>query len=166
MRVLGIDTSLRSTGVGVIESLGPKLRAVDYGIIKTAASQPHSVCLNRLDQGIRQLIEKTKPTVAAIEGIFFCKNVRTAVTLGQARGVVIAACASAGIPIYEYSPRKMKQALVGYGAAHKEQVGKMIMSMLALQELPPDDASDALGLAICHLHSQGRYAEVLGQKTL
>ena len=165
MRVIGIDTSLRCTGLGVVESRGSKFTAVEYGIIKTPSPQPHSSCLCRLDKGLREMIERTKPDAASIEGIFFCKNIRTAVTLGQARGVVIAACAVAGIPVYEYSPRKMKQAIVGYGAAHKDQVGKMIMSMLALQEMPSEDAADALGLAICHLNAASRYAE-LGQQTL
>ena len=154
MRVLGIDTSLRSTGVGIVDTAGSKLTFIECGAIRLPAARSHSECLARIDADLRELIARTKPQAAAIEGIFFCKNVRTAVTLGQARGVAIAACAAAGVPVYEYEPRRMKQALVGYGAAQKEQVGKMVMRLLGLAEMPQEDASDALGLAICHIHSR------------
>ena len=154
MRVLGIDTSLRSTGIGVVESAGSKLALVECGTIHNPATRSVSQCLANIDHALKELIERSQPQAAAIEGIFYCKNVRTAVTLGQARGVAIAACAAMGVPVYEYEPRRMKKALVGYGGAQKEQVGRMVMRLLALQEMPQEDASDALGLAICHIHGR------------
>ena len=158
MRVLGVDTSLRSSGVGVVESKGSALSLVECGTIHIPATRPHSECLHRIDESLRALISRTRPDAVAIEGIFYCKNVRTAVILGQARGVVIAACAGAGVPVFEYEPRRMKQALVGYGAAQKEQVGRMVMRLLGLAEMPQEDAADALGLAICHIHSRSSIA--------
>ncbi|HEY8240896.1 MAG TPA: crossover junction endodeoxyribonuclease RuvC [Kiritimatiellia bacterium] len=158
MRVLGVDTSLRCTGYGVVDARGSSLTAVESGVIKTPASQPHSACLQRLDEGIRDLIKRAHPDVVAVEGIFFCKNVRTAVTLGEARGVVIAACATAGLAVYEYAPRKVKRGVVGHGSAHKSQVGRMIKAMLKLDVEPEEDAADALAIAICHVHSNSRIA--------
>ena len=153
MRVIGIDTSLRSTGFGVVETAGSGFKSVECGTISIPASQPHSVCLDRLGSQLRLAIERTRPVAAAIEGIFFCKNVKTAVILGEARGVVIATCAALDLPVYEYAPRRMKQALVGYGAAQKEQVARMVMRLLGLVEMPQEDAADGLALAICHLNS-------------
>ena len=158
MRVLGVDTSLRSTGYGVVDSKGSRMTAVEYGKIATPASQPHSRCLNHIDTKIREIIARTRPDAVSIEGIFFCKNVRTAVVLGEARGVVIAACAAAGVPVFEYAPRRVKQALVGFGGADKSQVGKMISAMLGLAERPEEDAADALAMAICHIHSASHIA--------
>lgn len=153
MRVIGIDTSLRSTGVGVVESRGSRYSAVDQGRIKSPASAPLSLCLRDLAAGVADAIERLKPEAAAIEGIFYCKNVRTAVVLGEARGAVIAVCAVRGVPVYEYSPRRVKQAVVGFGSASKEQVRKMVVSLLSLDCEPQEDAGDALAVAICHLHS-------------
>jgi crossover junction endodeoxyribonuclease RuvC len=158
MRVLGIDTALRTTGVAIVEKNGNIWRAVEFGLIKNPQSAPHSVCLTKLFSGIREIIERTKPDSVAIEGIFFSKNIKVAVILGEARGAVIAACGSAGVPVFEHSPRSVKQALVGFGSAHKGQVSKMAMAMLGLREVPPEDAADALGIAICHLQQQGPLA--------
>ena len=144
--------------MGVVETAGTRLLSIEFTVIKTPAGRPHSECLAKLDQELKKIIERTHPDGAAIEGIFFCKNVKTAVILGEARGVVIAACATAHIPIYEYSPRRMKQALVGFGGADKEQVGKMVVTLLGLREKPPLDAADALALAICHLHTHTRHS--------
>jgi crossover junction endodeoxyribonuclease RuvC len=152
--VLGVDTSLRSTGVGVVESRRGSLRCVHFDVIQNPPKRLHSTSLDHLHQGIRTVIEKTGPGEAAVEGVFYCKNVRTAVVLGEARGTVLAACAAAEIPVYEYSPRRVKQALVGVGSAHKDQVARMVMSILGLEEQPPPDAADALALAICHFHSR------------
>ena len=158
IRVLGIDTSLRSTGIGVVEMRGNKMVAVEYGVIKTPSKRLHSECLIRLNQGIADVVARTKPAVAAIEGIFFCKNVKTALILGEARGVVINACAMQGLKVYEYAPRKVKQAVVGYGAADKGQVQKMVTRLLGLDKEPQEDASDALAIAICHLHNRTGYS--------
>jgi crossover junction endodeoxyribonuclease RuvC len=156
MRVLGVDTSLRCTGYGVVESRGPSLVGIEHGTIPVPASQPHSVCLNRIDTVVRDLVQRCRPDAVAIEGIFFCKNVKTALVLGEARGAVIAACAAGGLPVYEYAPRRVKQAVVGVGAAHKSQVGRMIKAMLGLASEPDEDAADALAIAICHIHTVSR----------
>jgi crossover junction endodeoxyribonuclease RuvC len=158
VRVLGIDTSLRSTGIAVVDAAGSKLSAVEYGLLKTDAGEPLSTCLNRLHHGLREIIERYRPDCVAIEGIFFCKNVKTAVILGQARGAAIVACAVDELPVYEYAPRRVKQAVVGYGAASKEQVRRMVISLLSLRDEPQEDAGDALAIAICHLHNMTRHA--------
>ncbi len=154
MRVLGIDASLRSTGVGVVESRAGRLSCVECGTIKNPADFRHSDCLRRIHEGVTDLIGRARPDTAAVEGGFFFKNAKTAMILGEVRGVVIAACATAGVPVYEYSPRLVKQALTGFGAAQKDQVAKMMMSILGLAEKPQEDAADALAIAICHLQSQ------------
>ena len=158
LRVLGVDTSLRSTGVGVIEAKGSMVRAVQFGTIKNPPKRLHSECLHHLYTGIAEIIEAAKPNVVAVEGIFHFKNSKTAVTLGQARGVVLAAAASAGLKVFEYSPRRVKQAIVGTGAASKDQVAKMMVRILGLKEAPQEDAADALAIAVCHLHSQSTHA--------
>jgi crossover junction endodeoxyribonuclease RuvC len=152
--VLGIDASLRSTGVGVVEARGSRLAAVEYGTIRTSPSTALSGCLRKLQEGILAAIDRSAPSAAALEGAFFCKNVKTAMILGQARGVVLAACAERQVPIFEYAPRRVKQAVVGFGAASKEQVGKMVARLLNLHEEPAEDAADALAIAICHLHNR------------
>lgn len=153
IRVLGIDTSLRSTGVGVVERSGSRMVPLGYGTLKAGRTAPHSECLLKISRGVTEYIERYSPQSVSIEGIFYCRNVRTAVTLGQARGAAITACAAAGIPVFEYPPRRVKLAVCGSGAAQKEQVGRMIMKMLSVEDLLPDDESDALALAICHLNS-------------
>ena len=155
-RVIGIDTSLRSTGVAVVEARGSSLVPVEYGTIRTAQQKPLSECLVNLHGGLTALIDRTSPTAVALEGVFFSKNVRTAVVLGEARGTAIAACAVKRLPVCEYAPRRVKQAIVGFGSASKAQVRKMVMTLLALEEEPQEDAGDALAIAICHLHSTTR----------
>jgi len=157
-RVLGIDTSLRSTGVAVIEAVGNRLSAIEHGTLKNSRAAPHSACLKRIDGGLSDLIARTEPNAVAIEGAFYSKNARTAMILGEARGVAIAACARVGLPVYEYAPRRVKQALVGAGSASKIQVRKMVMTLLGLDEEPQEDAGDALAIAICHLHSRSGHA--------
>ena len=152
IKVLGIDTALRCTGVGVVVAAGSSLRGVVWGVITNPARRPHSACLAHLFEEVRALIQREKPEAVAVEGVFFSKNVRTAVTLGQARGAVLAACALEQVPVHEYAPRAIKQAVVGYGNAHKEQVAKMVALLLGLAQPPDQDAADALALAIAHLH--------------
>lgn len=154
LRVLGVDTSLRSTGVGVVQATGNRYQAVSWGRIRNPVARPHTACLAHLYDELDQLIQRDRPVAAAVEGIFFSKNVRTAVTLGQARGVVLAVCARSGIPVYEYAPRVVKQSVVGNGNAHKAQVAHMAKVLLGLQETPEEDAADALAMALCHLHHQ------------
>lgn len=160
VRILGIDTSLRSTGVGVVERRGQGFHALEYGVIRNAPTVPHSQCLRKLHEELAALIGRQQPQSAAIEGGFFFKNARTAMILGEARGVVIAVCATAGIPVYEYAPRTVKQSLTGWGAAGKDQMARMIRAVLAMDEEPASDAADALALALCHYHAQGVIADL------
>lgn len=153
-RVIGIDVSLRSSGLAVVEARGSQFHALDYRTVRIPQAEPRSVCLRRLFEALRQTIERFAPQAAAIEGAFYHKNVRTAAVLGEARGTAVACCALAGIPVYELAPRRVKQAVVGYGAAGKEQVRAMVMRVLALEAEPAEDESDALALAICHLQSR------------
>ncbi len=154
MRIIGIDTSLRSTGVGILDASGSGLRLVEAVTLSMPARRPLSWCLREIDRELAAFIERHRPEVAAIEGIFYCRNVKTAITLGEARGVAIAACARAGIPVYEYSPRRVKQALVGHGDADKEQVARMVIRLLGLAETPQEDSADALAIAIAHAHAR------------
>ena len=152
IRILGIDTSLRSSGVGIIEVRGSDMRAVAYGRIHNKPKVPHSLCLENIYKTISDLIEEHQPHCAAIEGAFFAKNAKTAMVLGQARGVAIAACAVQQLTIAEYAPRKVKSSVVGIGAADKLQVARMVMRLLNIKEQPQEDAADALAIAICHQH--------------
>jgi crossover junction endodeoxyribonuclease RuvC len=159
--VLGIDTSLRSTGVGIVEARGSRLSTPVYDVLRVPARSPHSACLARIQEGIAAIIDEARPGAVAIEGVFYCKNPKTALVLGEARGAAIAACTARGLPVFEYAPRRVKQAVVGYGGADKEQVRKMVMSLLGLSEEPPEDAGDALAVAVCHLHNKTSYAPLM-----
>ena len=163
-RVLGIDTSLRSTGVGVVEACGSRLTAVEFGVLKAPAHARLSECLKCLHAGLAEIIARSQPAAAAIEGAFFSRNARTAMILGHARGVAIAVCAAQALPVYEYAPRRVKQAVVGFGAAAKEQIQSMVTKLLSLPAAPPEDASDALAIAICHLHSRTGYAALMPEE--
>ena len=153
MVVLGIDTSLRSTGYGVLLSEGSRLRALDMGTIKNAPKVPLSGCLRNIHATVAALIEKHHPDVLAIESVIYGKNAGTMLVLGEARGAVITAAVDAGVPIYEYEPRRMKMAVCGNGLAEKIQIQQMVKTLLSLPELPQNDAADALGLAITHVHT-------------
>ena len=154
MVVLGIDTSLRSTGYGVLLSEGSHLRALDMGAIRNAPKVPLSACLRNIHAAVADLIERHHPDVMAIESVIYGKNAGTMLLLGEARGAVITAAVDAGLPIYEYEPRRMKMAVCGNGLAEKMQIQRMVKTLLSLPELPQNDAADALGLAICHAHSR------------
>lgn len=151
LRILGIDPALRCTGYGLLDTCGSSLKAIDCGVIRTPAKRPVSECLRRLAGGIAELIEGYSPDVVAIEGGFYSKNAKTAMVLGCARGVVIAGAATAGLDVYEYAPRRVKQAVCGYGNADKEQLSAFLCQLVGLN---PDqlmsDATDALGVAFCH----------------
>ncbi len=151
MIIIGIDTALRCTGYGVVEMDGKQFRAEDCGVIRNRPMLPVSECLRRLAGGIEELIENFHPDIAAIEGTFYSKNARTAMVLGMARGAVVSRLAQHQIPAFEYAPRKAKKIVVGYGNASKEQVADFMAKMLglAIKEIP-DDATDAIALAVCH----------------
>lgn len=155
--VLGLDPSLRGTGYGVI-LLGPaKPETLVQGTIVCVAAWPKSRCLAHISQTLREVVRKFQPTVCAVEGLFYAQNLRTALIMGEARGAALAGIAEAGVDIYEIAPRKVKQAIVGYGAAQKIAVARMVQRMLALAELPAPDAADALALALAFVQTQGRY---------
>lgn len=154
IRVLGVDTSLRSTGVGVVRAEGSRMSAEALGVLAVPQSRPLTFCLANLSRRIAELVEQWQPEAVAVEGVFFAKNAGTSMILGEARGAVIAACAVRGVPVFEYAPRRVKQAVVGFGGASKDQVRSMVMSLLGLREEPAEDASDALAIAVCHLHSR------------
>lgn len=151
MIILGIDTALRCTGYGVVDLQGRHYRALDCGVIRNPREVALSECLRRLAGGVRQLLTRYRPEIGVIEGGFFSRNVRTAVVLGMARGVVVGLLAEHGVPVYEYAPRKAKQVVVGYGGADKQQVAAVMAKMLSLSVAEiPDDATDALAMAVCH----------------
>jgi crossover junction endodeoxyribonuclease RuvC len=153
-RILGVDTSLRSTGYGVIEVDRNQMRVLDCGVIKNRPKVPLSECLRRLNGGMRELMGLFSPDLAAIEGGFFYKNAKTAQVLGMARGAVVGVLAGGNIPIYEYAPRRVKQAVCGYGNADKTQVALLVSRLLNLNiDSVPDDATDALGIALCHIQT-------------
>jgi crossover junction endodeoxyribonuclease RuvC len=160
LRVVGVDTSLRSTGVAVVERDGSTLRAIEYGRLKMPRTWPVSQCLLTLDEKLTDFLKRNQPHEASIEGAFFSRNARTAMVLGQARGVAIAALARHGLKVYEYAPTRVKQAVVGYGQATKEQVGRMVTTMLGLPEPPQEDAADALAIALCLLNARTGYAAI------
>lgn len=166
VRILGIDTSLRSSGVAILRTDGVRHQAVTYGVVKAPASWPRSRCLTQLHDRLLEIITEEQPAAAAIEGIFFCKNIKTAFILGEARGVVISTCAGMGLPVYEYAPRKVKQGVVGRGGADKSQVATMMKTLLGLPEIPQNDAADALAIAYCHATRMRTAAQTGQHKTL
>ncbi len=151
--VLGVDPSLRGTGYGVLAVGKPHPRALDCGTIHCPASWARSRCLVRIVEVLRDVIRRHEPTVCAIEGLFYAQNFQTALIMGEARGASLVAAAEAGLDIFELAPRKMKQAIVGYGAAQKHAVAKMVQRMLQLAEVPAPDAADALALALAYVQS-------------
>jgi crossover junction endodeoxyribonuclease RuvC len=155
MLVIGIDPGTATTGYGLVqERQDGSLQLVDYGAILTPAHTPLSERLLELHRQLNDILLLHRPESAAVEKLFFQKNVRTALNVGQARGVALLALAQAGLPVAEYTPLEVKQAVVGYGAADKNQVQQMVRALLELEDIPrPDDAADALAIAICHLHS-------------
>ncbi len=156
MIVLGIDTSLRSTGYGVLSVEGSRMRALEYGRIANAAKKPLTTCLGTIHDTVAALIAAHRPDVIAIESVIYGKNAGTMLLLGEARGAVLTAAVAAGVGVYEYEPRRMKKAICGNGLAEKEQIQRMVKTLLALDEVPQNDAADALGLAICHVQSHSR----------
>jgi crossover junction endodeoxyribonuclease RuvC len=154
MRVLGIDPGTAITGYGVVGEVQGELQPLAFGVIKTPADQPLPRRLQLIYRAISDLAEEWKPTAAAVEELFFSRNVRTAMSVGQARGVALLALADAGLDVAEYTPLAIKQAVTGYGNADKAQIQEMVRLLLRLEKVPhPDDAADALAVAICHLHS-------------
>ena len=152
MNILGIDPGLGTTGYGIISNVNNNMQLVDFGTIKTSPKEQLSKRLKIIFDHISELIIKYKPSIFLIEEIFYSNNVKSSLLLGHARGVAIAAAATNGIIVYEYSAKKIKQSLTGNGNAHKEQVKFMVKNLLKLNEAPKsNDASDALGIALCYV---------------
>jgi crossover junction endodeoxyribonuclease RuvC len=156
--ILGLDPSLRGTGFGVIRCTKPVAQALVHGTISCPAGWERSRCLARIAQVLREVLQRHKPEVCVVEGLFYAQNLQTALIMGEARGAALATIAEAGLDIYELAPRKVKQAIVGYGAAQKLAVAKMVQRLLRLAEPPEPDAADALALALAHAHEQRRYS--------
>jgi crossover junction endodeoxyribonuclease RuvC len=156
MLVLGIDPGIAITGYGLIQTdKRNEYQCVDYGIVTTQADQPDSERLKILFNELREIISRHHPDSSAVEKLFFQKNVKTAISVGQARGVAMLTLAQADLPVHEYTPNEIKQTVCGYGSAGKGQMQRMVQTLLHLDDLPkPDDAADALAVAICHIHHQ------------
>lgn len=148
--ILGIDPGIADTGIGIIDASAGNISCVHYESLRTKSTDPLSVRLGQLHEALVRTIGKYQPDIAAIEQLFFCNNAKTAIVVGQARGVALLALSQAGVPTYEFTPLQVKQAVSTYGKADKAQVQRMVKLLLRLEKLPqPDDAADALAIAIC-----------------
>ena len=153
MIILGIDPGVATIGFGLIDANRTGNRLLRYGVITTPAGIPLSNRLLQISNDMEELIRTFQPDEMAVEELFFSKNITTGITVGQARGVLLLSCAQKGLEVHEYTPLQVKQALVGNGRAEKKQVQFMVKTFLGLREVPrPDDAADALAIAICHTH--------------
>ena len=151
MKILGIDPGTGILGFGVVEVVGTKFRLVDGGVIKTPAHTPHDERLEEIFDGLTEIIATTKPDVVSVEKLFFSRNITTAMTVAEARGVALLTARKAKLKVYDYNPMQIKQTLTGYGKADKKQVQEMVRLQLGLKEVPkPDDCADALAAAITH----------------
>lgn len=154
MQVLGIDPGTALLGYGIVREDGGRREAVTYGVLRTGADVPAAQRLLQLHEGIVELLTVHRPDVVAVEELFFSRNVTSALAVGQARGIVLLAAAQAGLPVAEYKPAQVKQAVAGYGKAEKPQVQQMVRMALGLTAVPkPDDTADALAVALCCLQS-------------
>lgn len=154
-KIIGIDPGLADTGYGLIEQQGQSIKIIACGSIKTPSKDDFIKRLEKIHQELIKIIKKYRPQIAAVEQLFFCKNVKTALLVGQARGVCLMTIAEQELPIYEYTPLQIKLALTSYGRADKHQVGQMVKVLLNLKSVPkPDDAADALAVAITCAHSE------------
>ncbi len=155
--ILGLDSSLRGTGYGVIRLAKPHPLALTHGTISCPPAWEHSRCLVKIVETLRGVLRQYQPTVCVVEGLFYAQNLQTAIVMGEARGAALAVIAEAGLEIFEIAPRKVKQAVVGYGAAQKSAVAKMVQRLLDLPKPPAPDAADALALALAHAQENSRY---------
>jgi len=154
MIIIGIDPGFAITGYGVVKYEGNKFSVIDYGVISTKASMALPERLLYLSENLEALFQRYRPEAVSVEELFFNKNIKTALSVGHGRGVALLTAAKSGIKVFEYTPLQVKQAVVGYGRAQKSQIQQMVKVILNLHEIPkPDDAADALAVAICHGHS-------------
>lgn len=154
MRILGIDPGFAIVGCGIVDYSGNRFSVVDYRAVTTKAGEKLENRLKTIYDRLCELIDLFKPDCVSIEELFFNTNAKTAIQVGQARGVILLAAINKGLKVYEYTPLQVKQSVVGYGRAEKIQVQQMVKSILNLKEIPkPDDVADGLALAVCHAHS-------------
>lgn len=152
--ILGVDPGTAATGFGVIAVEGSRLKLLEYGVVETASGLPLEQRLAQIFEAITEVLRRHNPQAAAVETLYFNANARTALAVGEARGVALLACSRAGCAVFEYTPQQVKQAVVGYGKAGKQQVMEMVRVLLGLTHTPqPDHAADALGVAICHANT-------------
>lgn len=155
MIILGVDPGTATTGYGLIKKEGQKFMIIDYGCILTPAKVPLPDRVEQIFDELTEIIKKKKPNQIAVEELLFAKNTKTAISVAQARGGILLAAKKAGVPVFEYTPLQVKMALTGYGQADKRQIQSMVKSLLNLDEIPkPDDAADALAIAICHAQTK------------
>lgn len=167
MRLLSIDPSIRNSGYAVLEQLPrAKPRALKFGVVHNIAALEQSKCLVAIHNQVRALIEEFEPDACAMEGVIFVQSRLTAIQMGAARGAAILACAQRGLPVYEYAPKRVKQAVVGRGTAQKEQVAFMVRALLGLTETPPHDAADALAIGLTHFQMAAVPSEVAASRRL
>ena len=151
MRILGIDPGVATIGFGLVEASRACVKLLQYGVITTPAGLPLSTRLHQISQDLSQLLQTFRPDEAAVEELFFSKNITTGIAVAHGRGVILLEVERAGVPVYEYTPMQVKQAVAGYGGADKRQVMLMTQRLLKMKNIPrPDDAADALAIAICH----------------
>ncbi len=154
MRVLGIDPGSHVTGYGLVDHEKGGLKVVAYGEIRPARGARLTACLKAIHERLQEIVAEHRPDALAVEDIFYGKNVKSLIRQGHVRGVTLLTGALAGVAVYAYSPLEVKQAVVGYGRAEKPQVQRMVMAILGLVDVPPEDAADALAVAICHAHTR------------
>lgn len=151
MRILGIDPGVATIGFGLVEADRARVQLMQYGVITTPAGLPLSVRLRQISEDMVELLEQFKPEEMAVEELFFSRNITTGIAVAHGRGVILLEAERAGVPAYEYTPMQVKQAVAGYGGAEKRQVMLMTQRLLKMKNIPrPDDAADALAIAICH----------------
>ncbi|MCI9625199.1 MAG: crossover junction endodeoxyribonuclease RuvC [Clostridia bacterium] len=166
MVILGIDPGVAIVGYGVVDYTGNRFRTIDYGAITTPAKTKLTSRIKTIYEELRLLLYRHKPDVMAVEELFFNTNTTTAMAVAQARGVILLAGTNESIPIFEYTPLQIKQAVTGYGRADKQQMQQMTKTLLGLASVPkPDDTADALAVAICHGHSNG-FGSILGAENI
>lgn len=156
MVILGIDPGYAIVGYGVVKYEGSRYTTMDYGAVTTDAGTPFPKRLELIYDGVMDVLLKWKPDAMAVEALYFQNNAKTAIAVGEGRGVILLAAQKCGVPVYDYTPLQVKQAVVGYGRAEKKQVMELTKLILNLKQVPkPDDTADALAIAICHAHSSG-----------